>query len=122
MTKNEYRVYLASPHWAELRARYRRSGRPQVCVVCGCPWVQLHHGSYARVGRERLRDLVPLCDEHHEEAHRIRAARRKPKATASAKQLDYIRRLGGRPAAEMTAKGARRLIGRLQKQRARELP
>lgn len=66
-----YSEYLLSPAWLEVRARYRRSGRPQGCFLCGTeiPPIVLHHRTYERVGEEELDDLVPLCRGHHNFLH-----------------------------------------------------
>ena len=56
----------------DARERYRASGRSRTCHVCGASDViELHHRSYARLGGETLDDLVPLCDDHHDEVHRL---------------------------------------------------
>lgn len=65
----DYQRYLRSRAWRATRKRYRESGRPQVCAVCGNPRYELHHLTYARLGRERLDDLQPLCRRHHIAAH-----------------------------------------------------
>lgn len=120
-----YTDYLQSEHWREVKQRYRASRRlPQACVVCGSRQVDLHHLTYSRIGRERLTDLVPLCREHHDEAHVIRAKARaagqKPtKKLATARQLAYIRRLGGRVPAETTFQEARKTYERLARKRQR---
>jgi hypothetical protein len=67
--KAEYQAYLRSAHWRDVKRRYRKSGLPQTCVVCGDPRVDLHHKTYERRGREELTDLEPRCRKHHEEAH-----------------------------------------------------
>jgi hypothetical protein len=64
-----YRDYLRSPHWQDVKRRYRASKMPQDCKVCRARWVELHHRSYRRLGNEKLHDLVPLCAEHHKGAH-----------------------------------------------------
>jgi hypothetical protein len=71
--------YLLSERWEKTKERYSRSatpepgykkrGLPQKCVVCRDPNVDLHHKSYARLGEERLDDLVPLCRTHHDQLH-----------------------------------------------------
>lgn len=61
--------YLRSPEFKELKERYRGSGLPQKCVVCKDPNVDLHHRTYARLGEERLTDLIPLCRHHHDQLH-----------------------------------------------------
>lgn len=40
-----------------------------MCVVCGAPEVDLHHLDYDHLGRERLEDLLAMCDVHHEALH-----------------------------------------------------
>lgn len=64
--RSHYQEYIQSTHWKDLKERYRKSGLRQSCFVCatkGRP--HLHHRTYARVGRERLTDLVILCSSCH---------------------------------------------------------
>jgi hypothetical protein len=63
-----YGEYLRSPHWLRLRATYRASDLPQICV-CGETEVHLHHLTYERVGAEVLPDLTPLCRRCHALVH-----------------------------------------------------
>jgi hypothetical protein len=65
----EYRAYIASDEWRDVKRRYRSSKLPQKCHVCGSLPVDLHHKSYKRFGNERLNDLLPLCRACHEAAH-----------------------------------------------------
>jgi hypothetical protein len=67
--QEEYRAYLRSAYWRDVKRRYRASDLPQACVVCGDPRVDLHHKTYERRGREELTDLEPRCRKHHEEVH-----------------------------------------------------
>lgn len=64
-----YADYLDSPHWLGFRERYRSSGLPMRCKVCGLNRIQLHHHTYERLGREELADVTPLCRDHHESVH-----------------------------------------------------
>ena len=64
-----YRTYLLSDSWRATRERYRASKLPQGCWVCRVPNVDLHHRTYARLGNEKVIDLVPLCREHHDQLH-----------------------------------------------------
>jgi len=68
-----YDAYLRSAAWRDLKARYRESDLPQICM-CGCTEVQLHHTTYERVGREELDDLIPLCQSCHTQAHILERA------------------------------------------------
>lgn len=64
-----YREYLKTSHWTNFKERYKRSGRPRYCVVCGRRRYELHHTTYERVGQESLDDVVALCRAHHLRAH-----------------------------------------------------
>ena len=66
---DSYNEYLASDHWQALKERYRASQRPQKCLCCGSEKYELHHTTYERLGREWLKDLIPLCRQHHEDYH-----------------------------------------------------
>lgn len=64
-----YAAYLQSPEWwAKRNAAMNRD--QHLCQGCRCrPATQVHHLTYARVGRELLIDLTSLCDDCHEAAH-----------------------------------------------------
>jgi len=74
-----YTAHLTSGRWRRRREEWlaeeqRRTGAPPVCVVCHRPWDladDLHHNSYARLGRERHGDLLPMCRGCHEALHVI---------------------------------------------------
>lgn len=77
-----YAGWMASPAWRARRHQWRRSylaahgGAEPVCAVCGRPWTladgHLHHRSYAHLGIEEDRDLIPLCpDPCHHLVHHI---------------------------------------------------
>lgn len=65
-----YGDYLGSRHWQDFKKRYRDSGLPMKCAVCGCGPIQLHHHTYIRLGDEHLDDVTPVCREHHKAIHR----------------------------------------------------
>jgi hypothetical protein len=66
MGKVEYKEYLASREWALKREAVRkRCGN--VCERCHkAPHENTHHVTYARVGNERLEDLLGVCRKCHE--------------------------------------------------------
>ena len=64
-----YGEYLVSNLFYSVKERFRESGYSQCCRVCHAPNVDLHHRSYARLGNEKLDDLVPLCRNCHDELH-----------------------------------------------------
>ena len=61
-------VYLRSDHWQRFRERALKYYTP-ICQVKGCSvkWpLQLHHLHYRNIGREHVKDVRPLCGNHHE--------------------------------------------------------
>src|ERR1039458_5245234 len=71
MTRAQYAAYLESIHWKNFTAAYRSDpGTSHACYVCGEDGYQLHHHTYARLGKERYEDVVPLCSTHHKAVHR----------------------------------------------------
>lgn len=63
-------AYYSSSHWKEVSYSWRRSGLPCYCLLCGNQQFRLHHYTHARLGCERLSDLVPLCSKCHQGLHR----------------------------------------------------
>ena len=67
-----YKEYLQSVHWSRFRAAYFKEQGEKVCVQCTSrDRVQLHHLTYARIGREQFGDVVALCDSCHRALHKI---------------------------------------------------
>lgn len=64
-----YSGYLSSPLWRERRDLIiqRAKGECEVCRTRAA--YQIHHLTYARVGRELPDDLVAVCDRCHDEYH-----------------------------------------------------
>jgi len=71
MTKEQYQVYLQSPHWKQLRAeKWKRSHKR--CGICGSKeQLQVHHMVYRQIYDVQLTDLRVLCDTCHETTHRL---------------------------------------------------
>lgn len=69
VTRLEYERYISSEHWtARKRAFWAR--HPKVCRGCeSTDDVQLHHGTYERMGRELDSDLFPVCQTCHTLIH-----------------------------------------------------
>lgn len=65
---DSYPAYLQSKEWLWIRNKVwkRDSGR---CVVCDAAGRDVHHRSYRRLGREKMRDLLVLCRSCHEWVH-----------------------------------------------------
>jgi len=64
-----YADYLASDHWKDVRRRFWSSKLGQRCAGCKGKPTQIHHRTYARLGDERLNDLVAVCRPCHVYIH-----------------------------------------------------
>lgn len=54
-----------------MRQRYKLQ-RPWKCFCCSSKRaLHLHHITYERIKAELLDDLVPVCQEHHKQIHRL---------------------------------------------------
>lgn len=86
----DYAAYLESEHWQELRQQViERDGWH--CRRCHRPdYVQVHHLTYARLGRERLDDLVSLCKDCHERTHADGWKPWQPPTPGQLKQLELL--------------------------------
>lgn len=71
-----YLRYMLSPEWKALRQkRLERDGYQ--CQHCGHKrHLEIHHTTYARLGRERLSDLLTLCHFCHSDHHAAQKHRR----------------------------------------------
>lgn len=77
---DEYTTYLASRKWADIRhAKLMQAG--YVCERCGLSNysvdLEVHHLTYARLGRERMTDLQVLCPDCHVGADTERVVQRR---------------------------------------------
>ena len=65
MTREQYHAYLSSKAWSRKRDRVIRRDKGS-CRTCGVSThLEVHHRTYARVGRERMGDLITLCSSCH---------------------------------------------------------
>lgn len=75
--KAEYRQYLQSPQWRQLRneARARANGK---CEMCGDKGQHVHHVQYPKQFRnDALHNLVLLCPACHARSHGMRAEKKR---------------------------------------------
>lgn len=82
-----YDAYINSEEWASVRRLFKSLWITCRCVGCDDKHFQLHHTTYERFGRERLTDLIPLCQFCHSKLHRVHAREKIP-------LRDYRRGLG----------------------------
>lgn len=66
-----YLNYLSSNHWKRFNSIYRK----RVGNRCEFCWsdkrTELHHITYARIGKERNSDVVLLCHSCHNQVHTV---------------------------------------------------
>ena len=80
-----YTKYIKSLAWVKKKQEYIASGRSLDCYICGATagtFVRdMHHRTYARLGHEKLDDLVPLCRKpcHARVTRAWNKERKKPK-------------------------------------------
>jgi 5-methylcytosine-specific restriction endonuclease McrA len=61
---NKSVLWQSIREWALLRAGHK-------CEKCGAEFpLQVHHKTYARLGKEGPDDLIVLCESCHEEEHK----------------------------------------------------
>lgn len=67
-----YKRYLLSKHWKLFKKRYRESSYyTGHCLFCSSSIrLHFHHITYIRLGKELLKDVVPLCKLHHKQVHK----------------------------------------------------
>lgn len=68
---SNYKDYLQTTHWREIRSRYWESKYKKCCEVCKKENLNLdlHHKSYKRLGNEYLSDFILLCRNCHTGTH-----------------------------------------------------
>ena len=70
--KENYLEYLLSPEWQAKRAERLKLDNYK-CTVCGQEdFLEVHHLTYVRLGRERMEDLRTLCEDCHEDGHGLK--------------------------------------------------
>lgn len=64
----DYKKYLQSDEWREVRRRIWQKARGK-CAVCGEKGAAVHHKTYDRIGYEYDDDLELLCQLCHDRKH-----------------------------------------------------
>lgn len=70
-----YEKYRSSPAWKRKRDLIIERDKSK-CVWCGAEGRQVHHKTYADIGKEPLSDLVVLCGKCHKKVHGNRFTKR----------------------------------------------
>lgn len=91
-----YSSYLKSSTWKKTKQKFFQSKfvmRLEGYLVCSCckssTKLNVHHKTYERLGKEKLTDLVLLCEECHNKTHEIEKYARKRLGNAH-KYIDII--------------------------------
>jgi len=64
----DYTSYINSSEW-RMRAKAAKEQAGECAVCTSHNALEVHHRTYARLGRERPEDLVVLCSRHHRMIH-----------------------------------------------------
>ena len=64
----EYRIYLQSDHWKEIRREFLEDENYQ-CEICGGKANQVHHKNYNCLYEEERDDVEVVCWECHQDRH-----------------------------------------------------
>lgn len=80
MNKSQYREYLKGEHWKNVKKSFYKVNARK-CVECSSTVnLNLHHLTYDRLGKERLSDLVCLCEDCHHKLHEnLKTQKKSPK-------------------------------------------
>ena len=66
-----HKDYIKSPIWVNFNKSYRKSKYKQNCFSCESNFdLLLHHITYERLGKEKLEDVVVLCNKCHNSFHK----------------------------------------------------
>lgn len=67
--KTKYNAYINSPDWQEKRKEVFEA-KWYKCEACWISeWLQVHHGTYRRLYKEKIKDLFVLCGYCHMSLH-----------------------------------------------------
>lgn len=70
MNKVDYRNYLQSNHWKDFRTLVRIKCACNECQICGSTYrLDIHHLNYEHLWKERLSDVIVLCNKCHTKYH-----------------------------------------------------
>lgn len=66
-----YKEYLKTENWQKKRRKVFALHSKRCAVCRKKKATNVHHKSYKRLGDETKRDLIPLCQFHHNEIHKF---------------------------------------------------
>lgn len=66
-----YAEYLLTDHWRTMRRLALEAGDWRCALCDNADLLEVHHRTYERLGQERLRDLVVLCEDCHARHHAV---------------------------------------------------
>lgn len=85
--KIEYRNYLLSKEWFEIRNNLFKS-RGKKCELCSSTTrIEVHHKTYKNIFNEQLEDLQVLCSECHSDIHKVKGTKKPQKEKKTKKKL-----------------------------------
>jgi len=67
----DYMEYLKTDWWKHRRKKFINKFKIKDCYCCKESFREVHHCSYDRIGNEKDKDLVLLCNKCHNEVHNL---------------------------------------------------
>lgn len=67
---NQYKRYLQNKWWRSRRKEYWKN-YDMICFCCHHKARDIHHITYKNIGREKDKDLIPVCRFCHLEIHKL---------------------------------------------------
>ena len=123
ISKKRHAEYMGSAKWQEVRSRYYKSklwtkllDRKCYCCQQKKP-CDLHHKTYKRFENEKLKDLVAICRDCHNEVHEIE--RLGSALYSAAKKIRAIK-TGKRKATDVYASAKNQIRSKERKKRKRQ--
>lgn len=111
-----YAEYLKGRHWASLVVRWRGAS----CECCPATMgLSLHHITYARLGRERRKDVCTLCATCHRLVHERAASSRSSLDPRPAKVREASNKPAPPSSAARSAENKRKMAADLEQRKAR---
>ena len=65
-----YREYMVSDQWKKKKKKFMKRHKLGLCELCGSGNnLRVHHHTYSRLMRERMKDLALVCNDCHTLIH-----------------------------------------------------
>ncbi len=92
-----YTEYLKSSIWKEIKDKAQTRPHYQKCFLCGSfENIELHHRRYKFLHLSILRNIIPLCENHHEQVHSLAKTKQMSVGRATGKIIKRWKKEGNK--------------------------